>query len=111
MTNLREKIERIIRDNYCVPVSNESNTTYSGLRLVAKEYDKYINAMLDEIMPVILEEMREKAETMKVKVERGSKKYGGYRVRGIVFADMKRARCYKEGFNQALLALTNQDNK
>ena len=60
--NLREKLEKIIRDNYCVPVSNESNPTYSGLKLVEKEYDKYINAMLDEIMPVIDAEKRKMLE-------------------------------------------------
>ena len=56
----------------------------------------------------------EKVEKREVKVGKGSKKYGGYRCNGIVFADMKRARAYKGGYNQAIeniLTILKENNK
>lgn len=54
-------------------------------------------------IPRLLKRIAEACVEQKSRVERADKRFGGYRVKGLMIADMKRARAYSGGYNQALL--------
>ena len=79
-----------------------------------KDIKSFIHSTLNKEREEERNRLVEKVEKREVKVGKGSKKYGGYRCNGIVFADMKRARAYKGGYNQAIeniLTILKENNK